>query len=189
MEIYSQEDIVQGVKDNDSQILKYLYEKLSPQIKSYIYQNGGSEQDAEDILQDGIIAFYTNVNNGSYTPQKGAKVTTYINQICRFRWLENRKSARTRTAVKMDDSHQSLQSESPEVYREMEQLDKVTQVEAMFRKLGEKCKKLLLLYYYEKKKMTEINSIMGFSGNTSKNEKYRCMKKLRALYASNNTAS
>ena len=105
MESFSQEEIVKGVRQNDSRILNHLYRKLAPQVKAYIFQNGGSEQDAEDILQDGIIAFYTNVNNGSYTLQPGAKVTTYINQICRFRWLENRKSARSRTSVQMEESH------------------------------------------------------------------------------------
>ena len=68
----------------------------------------------------------------------------------------------------------------------MEKIDQITKVEKMFQQLGEKCRQLLLLYYYEKKKMSEINSIMGFSGNTSKNEKYRCMKKLRTLYAPEN---
>lgn len=186
MESFSPEQVLRGVMNNDSDVLKYLYDQMRPQIRSFIYHNGGSEQDAEDILQDGIIAFYSNVHDGKFELQSNVKITTYINQICRFRWLENRKSARTRTSVKMEESHENLQIENPTYFEEMESLEKTRKVESMFKKLGEKCKKLLLLFYYEKKKMSEINEIMGFSGNTSKNEKYRCMKKLRTLYAPNN---
>lgn len=184
MEQFSQKELVEGVQRNDSRVLNHLYKTLRPQIQSYITNNGGSEQDAEDILQDGIIAFYTNVNNGRFTLQTETKVTTYINQICRFRWLENLKSARTKTSVKMEASHENLQYEEPEVFADAQHVTKVKQVESMFTSLGEKCKKLLLLFYYEKKKMSEINEIMGFAGNTSKNEKYRCMQKLRSLYTS-----
>lgn len=179
---FSQDDIVAGVLRNDSRTLKMLYEELQPQIKSYITQNGGSEQDAEDILQDGIIAFYNNVRNGSYEKNRQVKITTYINQICRYRWLDQLKSARKKTSVRMEEIHVVDYGEGPKYFEEAERIEKVSQVEKMFAQLGEKCKKLLTLFYYEKKKMSEINQIMNFSGNTSKNEKYRCMKKLRNLY-------
>ena len=180
---YSQQEILQGVQKNDSRILAFLYQQLRPQIRSYILSNGGSEQDAEDILQDGIIAFYTNVRNGSYSLQANAMITTYVHQICRFRWLDQLKSSRNKTSVRMEEEHTLDYGEEAEYYQSLEKVEVTSKVERMFAQLGEKCKHLLTLYYYEKKKMSEINTIMNFSGNTSKNEKYRCMKKLRTLYA------
>jgi len=179
----SQDEIIAGVLKNDSRVLNALYKELRPQIISYITRNGGSEQDAEDILQDGIIAFFSNVRKGAYQKSEKVKTTTYINQICRYRWLDHLKSARKKTSVRMEESHVVDYGEDPKYFEEAERIEKVNRVEQMFAQLGEKCKKLLTLFYYEKKKMTEINQIMNFSGNTSKNEKYRCMKKLRSLHA------
>ena len=183
MQDYNTNEIVQGILKNDRKVLQYLYKKLRPQILAYITNNGGSEQDAEDILQDGIIAFFTNVRNGKYEAQSNTQVTTYIHQVCKFRWLDQLKSARRKTTVKMEVVKEDNYSEDPVYFQEAERIEKVSKVEKMFAQLGDKCKKLLTLFYYEKKKMTEINEIMNFSGNTSKNEKYRCMKKLRSLYS------
>lgn len=180
---FSSTDIIKGVKTNDSKVLEFLYNEMRPQVLNYVTNNGGNSDEAEDVLQDGIIAFYNNVIDEKYIPRDNAKVTTYLFQICKFRWLENLKSARVRTSVQMKEEHSHLQVVEPEFYEEMETVGRQKQVADMFSKLGEKCRQLLLLFYYEKKSMVEINSIMGFSGNTSKNEKYRCMKKLRTLYA------
>lgn len=179
----SQEQILQGVRDNQPHVLEHLYQQLRPQIQSFVQRNGGSEQDGEDLLQDGIIAFYTNVRRGSFELKQSTKVTTYINQICRFKWLDQLKSARKKSSVMMEEEHVRDYGENPEYYQNLDRMEKVKKVEQMFAELGEKCKKLLTLFYYEKKSMAEINDIMSFSGNTSKNEKYRCMKKLKTLYA------
>ena len=180
---YSSGDIIDGIINTDNKVLEFLYSEMRPLVMSYVKNNGGSPDEAEDVLQDGIIAFYNNVIDGKFVPQQNAKVSTYVFQICKFRWLENLKSARVKTSVHMKEEHSQLQMVQPEFYEELEVLDKQKQVENMFQKLGEKCRQLLLLFYYEKKSMAEINDLMGFAGNTSKNEKYRCMKKLRQLYA------
>lgn len=179
----SPEEIIKGVKANSSQVLHHLYKAMRPQIQSFVQRNGGSEQDGEDLLQEGIIAFYTNVRRGTFEQRGETKVTTYINQICRYKWLDQIKSARNKTSVKMEEEHVRDYGEDPAYYQDLESMEQVNKVAQMFTALGDKCKQLLTLFYYEKKSMSEINQIMNFSGNTSKNEKYRCMKKLKTLYA------
>lgn len=181
MRQYSDLEILKLIKEDDSDILKFLYTELRPIVRSYVLKNSGTMDDVEDVLQDGIIAFYNNVNMGKFQIQN-TKVTTYIMQICKYVWNNQLRSARNKTSVKLDEEHSELHFQQPEFYETLNVLEKNKEVERAFNNLGEQCRKLLTLFYFENKDLKTINQIMGMTGNTSKNQKYRCMKKLRTVY-------
>jgi len=48
--------------------------------------------------------------------------------------------------------------------------------------IGEPCHQLLDFFYFSKKSMEEISSSMGYKNpETAKNQKYKCMERLRKL--------
>ena len=52
--------------------------------------------------------------------------------------------------------------------------------------LGETCKKILLLYYYENQSMKEILTSLNYENEqVVRNKKYKCLKRLEELLASN----
>lgn len=185
MRQYSDIEIFKLIKEGDSDILRFLYKELRPLVRSFILKNSGTPEDVEDVLQDGIIAFYNNVNLGKFQLQK-TKITTYIIQICKFIWSNQLRSSRSKTSVKLIEEHAHLHYQEPEYYETINALEKSKEVEKIFKSLGEHCQKILMLFYFENKDLKTINKIMGMTGNTSKNQKYRCMKKLRTLYGNLN---
>ena len=60
-------DIIESLKEGrNTQILEHLYEKVLPKISRYIRKNSGTEDDAFDIFQDGVIIFYKYLITGRY---------------------------------------------------------------------------------------------------------------------------
>ena len=69
-----------------------------------------------------------------------------------------------------------------ETLEENDNENRFRKLEEHFNQLGEKCKAILHQFYYKKSSMKEIAALFNYEEKTAKNEKYRCMKKLRALY-------
>jgi len=56
-------------------------------------------------------------------------------------------------------------------------------VERCLQLLGDPCKTLLELYYYKRLSMAQITSSMDYKNvDTTKNLKYKCIKRLRRLF-------
>jgi len=56
-------------------------------------------------------------------------------------------------------------------------------VERCLHLLGDPCKSLLELYYYKRLSMAEITEAMEYKNvDTTKNLKYKCIKRLRKLF-------
>ena len=53
-------------------------------------------------------------------------------------------------------------------------------------RLGTGCRKLLLLFYFFKKNMEEIAVELNYTNaDNAKSQKYKCLQKLKTVYASN----
>ena len=60
-------------------------------------------------------------------------------------------------------------------------------VERCLHLLGDPCKTLLELYYYKRLSMAEITEAMEYKNvDTTKNLKYKCIKRLRKLFEEQN---
>jgi RNA polymerase sigma-70 factor (ECF subfamily) len=60
--------------------------------------------------------------------------------------------------------------------------DEINEFDRMFSMLSDKCRRILSLFYYEKKNMKEISAVTGYELVSMRNEKYKCIEKLRGLY-------
>ena len=57
---YTNIEIINAIKSNNAdKVLVYLYKNLEPKIRGWIVKNNGSKQEAQDIFQDSIVAFYS----------------------------------------------------------------------------------------------------------------------------------
>jgi len=55
-------------------------------------------------------------------------------------------------------------------------------------KLGQPCQRIVELFYFEKKNMTEISEALGYKNpDTAKNQKCKCMARLRKLFSEETT--
>jgi RNA polymerase sigma factor (sigma-70 family) len=173
--IYStKESVLAGIRDSDDKVLEFLYKEHYPMIKNLVMTNSGRDEDAKDILQEGIIALYEKVKNRDFILT--CEVKTFIYSVCRNLWLKSlRKNCNT---VKFEEVHNEIIE--TEVINEEEMSQKQRILADLINKIGENCKEILTLFYYEKLSMEDIALKLGYTNaDNAKTQKYKCFKKLQ----------
>jgi len=177
----TEEALLSLIKKGDDLAFKYLYKRNFPIVRQFVLNNNGRAADAEDVFQDGVVALWDNIQKGSFILHEGVKIGSYLNKVCRYRWLERLKSAGHKRSVALPD-HVEKEDDSENALGDLISTEEIAALEQKFRMMGDKCQQILKLYYYEKKSMAEIATILDMQPNSVKNEKYRCMEKLKKLF-------
>ncbi|MCB0281609.1 MAG: RNA polymerase sigma factor [Calditrichae bacterium] len=173
----SDKEILKRIKNNDRTILGELFVAYEKPVTGFIRKNGGDKADAEDILQETIIALWQNVNNGRY--QASAKLSTYIFAIAKNKWLAE---SRRRNKLDFDLEKAGEQLHHENGLKETLERETGSIVADALARLDFPCKDLLLLFYFEERKMNEIASILGFANSdVAKAKKYQCKKALQKI--------
>lgn len=173
-------ELVERLRKNDESALNHLYQQCFPQVQRFVKDNSGSEADAEDVFQDGMIAFWEQVLSGRFELREDARVRTYVIRICTYRWYERLKSAGFRKTTALPALFD--QPEDAEQLSHLVREEQIRDMELKFGQLNDKCRQILSLFYFDRKTMEEIASIMGYQASSAKNEKYRCMEKFKTLF-------
>jgi len=179
---WSDIQIVKSLKNpaEHRKVFGELYRQLFPAVRMHVKQQGGSEQDAEDVFQEGILALWKNVQAGRYEVRANAKLSTYLIEICKRRWIDMQKKASRRYETRPEELPQISEGNFLEEWIGEEER---TAFHQTFMRLGEKCREILTLFYYEKCSLRELAARRGVGEASMKNEKYRCMQRLRGLFA------
>jgi RNA polymerase sigma factor (sigma-70 family) len=177
---FSDEDLVRGIMRHEDRVLRYLYTNLYGKVESFVTVNNGSKAEAKDVFQEGVIALYQNLESGRYQLESTTKLTSYLFQICKFKWYSQLRSAhKKRTIGSVDNLQPGIYDVSFE--KDTHEWEEIKYVRDAIDKLGDACKDLLLAFYFEEKSMKEIAQRLGQQTNSVKNAKYRCMQKLKEI--------
>lgn len=170
-------EIFEGIVQKDNRVFRHLYQEQKGKILQMVLKNSGQEEDALDIFQEGMLCLWTNIQNGKFQLQSNTRISTYLYTLCRNLWISKLRKNKPQVAL------EGLQvAEEDEQDEELEKFEQVRQLERVFQKLDEGCQKMLRLFYYQKESMKIIAQKMDITEKSAKNNKYRCMQKLRALY-------
>jgi len=185
MESFSDDEVVTNLTTNQraDAAIRYLYRQNFELLSRYILNNSGSEQDAEDIFQEVIVAFVNLVKAGKFRGESSIK--TFLFSLNKNIWL-NELKRRGRAMVREEKyEKQNLQQDvTPDIALELQQTK--SNLLAIIDQLGENCKKILLLFYYENKSMKEIVSHLPYENEqVVRNKKSKCLKKLEGLVLAN----
>ena len=165
-------------KKEDEAGLRMLYRANRSAVTGYVLQNSGTAEEAEEILQDAIVALWEKVRSGKF--QYEAKLSTFIFSTAKNMWL--RRLARRRREVAGADVFESAPSDDPSPLESLLDNERAKRVADALKILGEPCRRLLLLFYWQEKSLVEIASAMGFANaDTVKARKYQCKKALERL--------
>ena len=173
----SNKSILAGIRATDDNVLKHLYKEHYPMIRNLVLTNSGTEDDVQDILQEGIIVFYEKAKDNKF--ELTCEVKTYLYSVCRNKWL---KALRKRnTNVQFSDVYeQTVDVEQQPDEAELSKQQRI--ISELIHKIGEVCKNILTYFYYEKLSMNEIAERMGYTNaDNAKNQKYKCLKRLQKL--------
>lgn len=172
--LYSDQDILNGLRNKDRKMIRFVYTGYFRSIQRLIIKNSGNTEDAEDIFQDVMVILYKKIKN------KKLKLTcslkTYMYAICRNLWLQKLQNK--------DNSNLELREVNGEhikpfeLNKDMQYEEKYNLYQKHFLKLSDDCQEVLKLFL-KKASLKEIANIMGFSSvDYAKTRKYLCKKNL-----------
>jgi len=138
-----------------------------------ILTNGGNEQDAEDIFQEGMAKVYQKINQHGL--QLSCKFGTYMYSVCRFLWLQEiKKKSTIRRDIRVMDEIIDDETANNRIRENSE----LKLYEQHFLELSKECQKVLNMYF-RSSSMEEICVVMGYKNvQIAKDKKYRCKKSL-----------
>lgn len=175
--------VVKAIKQGDEQPLLEIYRQYRNEFLTWaVFNYSCSSEEAKDIFQDSILAFYENVKNDSLT-QLTCDIKTYIFGIGKYKLLNLIK--RNARLVTLDGHEMINEGENNlDIMHDKEHNRKI--VEEYLNKLPEKDREILRLYYIEGQDMKTIAEKMGYkNANVAKKKKYEVFKKLALLVKPN----
>jgi RNA polymerase sigma factor (sigma-70 family) len=169
---------LEKVKANDETTLKAIYAANYPKIENYITRNSGSVDDARDIFQEAFLATWRNIQLDRFEPKDEGSLAGYIFRIAQHKWMDQLRSNKRRKTVAlppMEIADTDIDMASKE------ETDYIEKVKAHYAALGDQCRELLKRFYFLKESMREIAAFFSWTEATAKNNKYRCLERLRIL--------
>lgn len=149
------------------ELFTQLYLDAFPALARYVHRRGGDLEEARDIFQEALLAFYEQVEIGGREIQSSEKA--YLLGIAKKTFLKKReREMQTEGLEKVE-----IRDETP-TYASAEKLLHHLQL------AGQKCLDLLSAFYYEKLSMRHLATRFGFRSERSATvQKYKCLEKVR----------
>jgi RNA polymerase sigma factor (sigma-70 family) len=180
------EKILELLTGNDAEMeagVKLLYRHYYGFLKTYVVSNNGSEQDAEDIFQEVIIAFVNSVRSNKFRGDSSIK--TFLFALNRNHWLNELKK-NERKSIREENYGKQLEESEGVKLTWIENRQAQEELMRIMSDLGEACKKLLLLFYFENRSMIEIARSLNYENEqVARNKKFKCLKKMEQLVHGN----
>lgn len=175
----SEFEYLKAIKANDEGTLRNLYASNYFKIEKYVLSNSGTTEDAKDVFQEAFIAVWQNVQLDKFHPQKGDihELAGYLYRIAKNKWLDHLRSSHFKKIKRMSNDADSLPDDMPQE----EDIYYIAEVKNKFKYLGNNCREVLTMFYYRKESMRVIAEKFDWTEATAKNNKYRCLQKLREL--------
>lgn len=163
---------IAAIQENNHLALRKMYQHFLPQILSLVQQNSGNLEDAQDVLQDGLMIVFEKIKQPNF--QLTSSFGTFLYSICRFVWLRKLKK-KHRKDVTIEDQEGLI--DDADVEQQLQEEEKWRLFKQHLGQLGAECQKVLKLFF-TKKKMAEIAQEMEYTKEFAKTKKYLCQKKL-----------
>lgn len=163
-------------RDQDKGLLD-LYQRNRHPIQNYILRNSGSQEDAEEVLQDALVALFINSRKAGF--KLTAKLDTYLYSIARNIWYKKLRKRSREPQFKIVDLLEIKGS-----YQLGEQ-DKTGESPLfnMIKKMSSRCSEILTMIYLREMGIKEIQEALGYQSEQAvRNKKSNCLGKLRAEY-------
>jgi RNA polymerase sigma factor (sigma-70 family) len=176
--------LIAAIRSGDERALAHLYRLHWPMVSHFVLQNSGTEDDAQDVYQEGVMVFYEKVRDGSL--ELSCQIKTYLYAVCRRLWLK-RLTSKSRFGVRLleDEEHgPNLNTGAEEDLLAAEEQDRRfdTMSEAL-NQLGEPCRSLIEGFYLLDKSMQDLTAEFGYTNaDNAKNQKYKCLVRLKKLF-------
>ncbi|NBC83012.1 MAG: sigma-70 family RNA polymerase sigma factor [Bacteroidetes bacterium] len=177
MNSYSDNEIIEGIVNQSSQVLSYIYKVNFRPIRHLVIANNGNESDAKDVFQEALIVIFDKVRNDNL--ELNCSFGTYIYSVSRNIWLKELSKKKRTHELNLTPEYEyiDIDADIDELYEKNERLKLFRYY---FNQLTEDCRKVLTMFL-KKYTVSEITGAMNYSSDQhTKNRRYRCKKTLIA---------
>lgn len=171
-----------AIKENDEKALKDLYRANYPKAERYVVDNNGTIEEAKDIYQDAFITVWRNVQAGRFQPQHNGSLNGYLLQVVKHKWLDHLRTVKRKPVVPLTEGLNGM--EAMPGFSETEQT-MLKLVKKHLQQLGQQCRDVLERFYYHRQSLRTISEVFGWTEATAKNNKYRCLQRLKDALKNN----
>ena len=173
--IHSDQIYLEGLANNDSAIIQSIYKKFVPKVVSFIRNNSGDEDQAQDVIQEVMILLFNQAKANKL--QLTCPFDAYFFLLCKRKWLNELKKVSTK-GVTIDDDVTSTKEPTEELLAQTEVFEEKQQLfDLMFQKLGDKCQEVLKLSF-TLKSMEEVAEKLQVTYGYARKKKSLCTGQL-----------
>lgn len=148
-------------------------------VVNLICANSGTEQEAKDVYQEAVIAFYERAQQPEFILT--CKIKTYLYAVCRRLWLK-RLAEKKRFSITIPETD-TFEGVDTEVNEAEEKELNFTRMGNSLKALGEPCRSIIEDFYIHDFSMEFISEKFGYtSADNAKNQKYKCLQRLKKLF-------
>lgn len=176
MSDFSDDVVLRAIREGDPNGLTIVYKEYREAFISWCVKSYScSTDEAKDIYQNTIVILYENTRSGKFNATR-ASVKTYL-----FAIGKNMARDLLRRSKRWVSFNYTDQEPVPDEFSGFPE-DDMDVVRMALSDLGDPCKQLLELHFFQCEGMEEIARIMGYKNSGSaKNQKYKCLLRLRTL--------
>ncbi|MES2240220.1 MAG: sigma-70 family RNA polymerase sigma factor [Bacteroidota bacterium] len=173
--VHPDQYFIEGLANNDSAIIQSIYKKFVPKVVSYIRNNSGDEDQAQDVVQEIMILLFNQAKANKL--QLSCPFDAYFFLLCKRKWLNELKKSSNK-GVTIQDDFTSTNEPTEEMLAQTEVFEEKQQLfDAMFQRLGEKCQEVLKLSF-TLKSMEEVAEKLNVTYGYVRKKKSLCTGQL-----------
>jgi RNA polymerase sigma factor (sigma-70 family) len=171
--------LLKGLASNDAKAIETIYKQNYNMVQTFVLNNNGTYDEAQDIFQESMIALYEKAKNESFILT--CKINTYVYSICRRLWLK-RLQQLGRNNRQIEGFEETIFVEDDFEMHQKRDNDFII-MERALGSMGEPCKSLLEGYYLKKLDMVALAKEFGYTNaDNAKNQKYKCLVRLKKMF-------
>jgi RNA polymerase sigma factor (sigma-70 family) len=162
---YTDTEIIECLRNRQSYVVRYLWERYIPMVRLMISRTGGTFEDAKDVFQDSLIIMLEKIDSREFALT--CRFKTYLFSVCENLWktvLQKRHAASNYINRRIIDENETDISEAMEsrLYEEI-----FTEV---FETLDTSSKNILKLFWQDVS-LQEIADKLGYQYGYVKKKK------------------
>ena len=172
--------MLESLRNGDNRAWGRVYASNWPMISKLVLTNNGTAEDAKDLYQEAFSVFHKKISKEDF--ELTSTISTYLYSISRNLWLKV-LSKRKKTVRFVDVSNwiDLPIIDEPDEWAEIQTMREKIVIESL-SELSDPCFEILKRFYYNEQSMEQIAAAMNYKNtNTAKNQKHKCLKKLRAI--------
>lgn len=175
MNYTSDVSLLEQLKTEENTSFKQLYSLYYPSIASYVLQNNGSSEDAEDIFQEAVIVLLQKVRQPDFVLTSSLK--TYLYAIAKNSWLKRLRDHKEVTVL--ESEHLSLATESFTV-EVREEPTREEKARGWLAAITSHCQHILKAIFFAQEPIDSLMRKMGWKNkHVAANQQYKCMQQLK----------